>query len=576
MERRRGKQGASGKRDGTAAAPGVAGPGGQGGGRRPPMLAGYLRDSRSGIIDTRSAVLRNSRDEIRIAWRRSAGLAMDLINNSGRLRGAADQVIADTVGTELVLNPQPDLKSFNYTPEEAAAWSRDVKAKWKRWAWEPRECDLRGKFTVPQMIDIALRWEMAFGEVTGLISYLGADDRRRLGITTGTKVCMMPPTSLVQDTNEVEGMFQGVIHDPVGRAIYYRFSEMKGGIEGRKDVPAFDTQGRRFVIHVFDPMDATDVRGISRMAPAFRQHIQHETLVDATIQTQIMQTIFAATLTSASPSKEAFQAIEALPDDDNGEDLRAEFMAYFGGSLARAREGQITVSADPRVSHLAPGEQFALHGSPTPGPQFLPVSAALSRDMARAIGITYGGLTMDHSAATYSSVRMENSSIWPVVLRRRERIAAPICQAIYEVWLDEQIAMGRIAIKGGYEAFRRHRDLVTWALWQGPAKPTADDLKSAKAATERLQNGTSSLASECAELGNDPDEVMDQRRREHQAYLDSGMPSPFTRPNAAAAEPAGVPDDEPAPKPASSPAAAKKPAKKALRQPPSAGPFRRI
>ncbi|RWB94620.1 MAG: phage portal protein [Mesorhizobium sp.] len=570
MERRRGNRGAS-RSAGKGGVPAL--PGAEGVGARPPMQAGYLRDTRSGIIDTRSAILRDSRDEIRMAWRRSAGLALDLINNSGRLRGAADQVIADTVGTELVLNPQPDLRWLNYSQEEAAAWSRDVKAKWKRWAWEPRECDARGKFTVPQMIDVALRWEMAFGEVTGVISYLGADDRRRLGIRTGTKVCMMPPTSLVQDTNEVEGMFQGVIHDPVGRAIYYRFSERKGGITGHKDVPAFDADGRRFVIHVFDPMDATDVRGISRMAPAFRQHIQHETLVDATIQTQIMQTIFAATLTSASPSKEAFEALEALPDDQS--DLRDEFLAYFGGSLTRARDGQITVSADPRISHLAPGEQFALHGSPTPGPQFLPVSASLSRDMARAIGITYGGLTMDHSNATYSSVRMENSSIWPVVLRRRERIAAPICQAIYEVWLDEQIAMGRVAIKGGYEAFRRHRDLVTWALWQGPAKPTADDLKSAKAATERLQNGTSSLASECAELGNDPDEVMDQRRREHQAYLDSGMPSPFARPNAAVTEQGGETEGEPEPMPTKR-AASSATGKKAIRHPPGTGPWRKI
>ncbi|WP_353619417.1 phage portal protein, partial [Ochrobactrum sp. SFR4] len=97
------------------------------------------------------------------------------------------------------------------------------------------------------------------------------------------------------------------------------------------------------------------------------------------------------------------------------------------------------------------------------------------REVARAIGITYGSYSMDYSAATYSSVRMEMASIWPVVMRRRERIAGPFLQMIYENWLDEEIGEGRLPFKGGYNAFLAHREKITWALWQGPAAPNADD-----------------------------------------------------------------------------------------------------
>jgi hypothetical protein len=65
----------------------------------PRPTAGYLRDTKAGIIRTRPAVLRESRDDIRAAWTRSAGIAVDLIQNSGRLKGAVDQVLADTVGS---------------------------------------------------------------------------------------------------------------------------------------------------------------------------------------------------------------------------------------------------------------------------------------------------------------------------------------------------------------------------------------------------------------------------------------------------------------------------------------------
>ena len=498
---------------------------------RPAPQAGYLRDSRSAVLNTRPAPLRSSRDEIRVAWTRAAGLALDLIQNSGQLRGAADQVVADTVGEELVLNPQPDLSGLGYSPEETADFVRLIKKRWKHWSWNARECDLRGKFTLPQLIDVALRWDMAFGEATGVMSYL-PPEARPLGMRTGTKLCLKTPTALVQDTSEWERLFQGVIHDEVGRPVAYRFEELNRGFRSKKDYPAFDRDGRQLVIHVFDPMDAGDVRGISRMAAAFRQHIQREILVDTTIQTAILQTVLAVTLSSKSPSKDAFEAIQAL-EGEGGSGLGDAFQDYFLATLDRAANGKISIGSEPQISHLAPDEELGFKAAGVPGPQFLPVNAALSREMARAIGITYGGLTMDHTNATYSSVRMENSSIWPVVLRRRSRTAAPIKQVAYEHWLDEEIGAERILFKGGYEVFAANREKICWALWQGPAKPTADDGKSAKASTEKLLNGTSTLAIECAELGNDPDEVFEQRAREHKRYVSAGLPSPFVPRNSA-------------------------------------------
>lgn len=502
----------------------------------PRARAGYLRDTRSKVLSTRMASLRDHRDDVRIAWRRTAALALDLIQNSSRLRGAADQVIADTVGVELVLNPQPDLSALGYSADESAALVRLIKQRWKRYAWSKRECDLRGKFTVPQMIDIALRWDMAYGESLGVVSYMKPAERRRYGITAGTKMCMVNPTKLVQDTSEIEGMFQGVIHDANGRPVAYRIEQKESGIAVKRDYRAVDADGRDLVVHVFDPVDAGDVRGISRLAAAFREHIQHEILVDTTIQTAILQTVFAATLTSKSPSKEAFEAITQMDDDlpqAEGENkplsVSEEYREYFRAMLDRAAESEIAIGSEPQVSHLAPDEELKLLTTQTPGPQFVGVSNELSRGMARAIGISFGGYTMNHEKATYSSVRMETASIWPVVMRRRERCAAPIAQAIYEAWLDEEVGEGRIPIKGGYEAFRANRDAICWALWQGPAKPTADDGKSAKASSERLWNGTSTLADECAEQGKDPDEVFDQRKREHEKYLAAGMPSPFER-----------------------------------------------
>ena len=495
--------------------------------------ARFLRDTRSNILSTRPAVLTNSRDDIRIAWQRSAGLAMDLMQNSGRLSGAADQVIADTVGSALELAPKPDtatLRKLGYDEKEIAEFITLIKREWNWWSKSPSECDHRGKLTVPQMIDVGLRWHMAFGEITQIMTYMSVAERAKYGIKTGTKVLMVTPSKLVQDTNSFEQIFQGIIHDGNGRPEKYRFLE--SGYPGiiKKDYLARDKFGMPIVVHIFDPNDATDMRGISRLTPAFRKHIQHEMLDDATVQTAILQTVFAATLTSPLPSVDVFEGIEGIKETLPSE-VRESFGEVFGELYANAiensKKGGVNLSADPQISHLAPGEEFKMHGTATPGPQYQSFSAALDREMARAIGITYESFTLDNAGATYSSSRVGNSSIWPVVVRRRQRIAAPQAQVIYEAFLDEAIGTGRIPFKGGHKSLIANREKICSAQWRGPAKPSADDDKSARASGRRLENRTSTLEIEAADLGYDHNELIETQIREHKKYKEAGMTSPY-------------------------------------------------
>lgn len=503
--------------------------------------ARYMRDTKSGVIASRAAPLTSHRDDVRRSWSRAAGLAMDLIQNSGRLKGATDQVLADTVGVGLTLTPDPDLSGLGYNEKEKADWIRLVKKRWRSYWHNARECDMRGKLTGPQMVDIGLRWHIAYGEATGVFDFFTAGDRSRYGITSGTKLCLVPPPRLVQDTNPLEGLFQGVHHDGKGRPVSYRFEIVTGGLKSKRDYAAFDVDGRPLVMHVFDPFDATDVRGISPMTSAFRKHIQAEMLDDATLQMAILQTVFAITLTSDAPSQDAYEALEVLREVEGGKGYAKEYLDFIGAQLDRAAESRISVGADPQVSHLGPGEQLGMETAKVPGQDYLPFSNNLAREMARAIGMTFGAFTMNWNDATYASTRMENSSIWPVVMRRRERNAAPMCQMVYANWLDEEVGEGRIPFKGGYAAFRANRDRVADANWQGPPKPTADDHKAARASTERLQNGTSSIAVETGDLGVDPDALFEQRQREHRRYVDAGMASPYA---ARAAQP--VIETEPA------------------------------
>lgn len=463
--------------------------------------AQYLRDNSSGILAMRRAVTREGGDAVRQSAERASALAWDFIRNSGWIAGAVDQIITDTIGDELRLSARPQLAKLGYDAKETTEWARQVEAEWYLHVWRRQEYSLNGTTTLAEHLDGVIRYYLASGEAFGVVDFMSKAQRKRYGIKTGTKVSLISPGRVKRETDEYNGLDQGVFLDDLGRPVKYRTLARRAGQDYDLDVPAWNGSLQRFV-HVMDRGDNPDsVRGISVLAPVLKVASQYDQLADATLTTALLQTAFAATIKSPEPSTEAFQAIMTLEDEDA--DLAADLMDVWGNRIDALKENGISMSDHGRISHLGPGEEFEMHTAATPGSQYIPFSQNLQREIARRLGITFESYAMDHSNANYSSVRMAMSSVWPIVTRRRERIAAPFCQAVYEAWLDEMIGSGRIEFKGGYAAFAANRELVTNAEWPGPAQPVADDYKATMAAAKRLELGLSSHADESALLGRD-------------------------------------------------------------------------
>lgn len=493
--------------------------------------AGYLRDTQSAVIRSRPASLTEHRDDVRRVWRRAGALAMDMIQNSGQLRGVADQMIADSCGVELLVNYNPNLAPFGYSPEEAKAFKKLVRERYRLWCWDRRECHSRGDMTIPQQADLSIRNWLAFGESGGVVDYMGRGLRARYGITTGTKYTVFSPTRIVQDTSETERMFQGVIRDENGRIKAYRCETRDRGIVRKVDLPAIDRDGRQLFVHVFDPVSAEDERGISPLAATFRSYLMGENVDDAVAQMMFLQTMYAIVVTSERPSAEAFEGLEALKEAGAlGTDAIAkDFANYFKAQLDKAAEGEIKVGDRPGISNMAPGESFEFKNLTVPGPDYSPFRKTISRNTARALGVSYGGYTLDFESASYASTNMENAAVYPLAVRRTERIVAPNYLVPFASWLDEEIGEGRIEFKAGHEVFAANREALTWAEMIPPPKPSADDEKRDRAVTERLLNGTSTMEVECAARGLDPEDVFESRVNWHQRYVKAGVPSPYDR-----------------------------------------------
>lgn len=493
--------------------------------------ARYLRDDQLGTVSMRRAVNREHRDDVREAWGRASALTASAFQNSGKLAGALEQVITDTVGTGLVLNARPDWSGVR--GGDRAEFIRTVERRWKQWSSNPIECDLRGKQTVDEMVDTYLRWYIVFGEYFMLMPYMAPARRAARGAQTGIKVCAVNPLRMSRETRPTEGLYEGIYHDADGMPTHMRIKEDRSGVPVWVDHRIRDQVGRPLAFHGMMG-ESGDVRGITPMAPAIKDWLTYDQATDSTNALLLIQSLFAATLKSGALDRDALEGILTFADELDTKDgySGAEGLLPLDYLLERyetvASKG-IHVGDHGRINVLAPGDEFEFHTPGGTSASYLPLATNQLRSIARCLGITFSSFSMDHNGATYTSVRMETSTIWPVAVRRKSRLAAPAKQAIYEAWLDEEIGEGRIPFPGGYRAFQAQRHAICAAEWIGPAKPVADDLKAAKAASERLANMTATVEDEIQERGGDPEAIFERQLMEHQRYVDAGMPSPYAR-----------------------------------------------
>ena len=478
------------------------------------VSAAYMRGGASPFFFNWSPALRDQRDEVRLGYVAAAARAIDAMHNSGWISGAVDQAVSNTIGTGLRLAARPDREALGWTSDDADAWAETVERRWSTWSEAPLECDAAGKMTIAQMTDSALRAYYSHGEALALTPFI-----RRPESLTGTKAQLLPPHRLVQDSNLGGRMFQGVTIDTFGLPQAYRMKVSADGFN-TIDIRARDGAGRPQVIHLFEGREG-QMRGITPLAPALRVVRQFDQLADATLQAALIQALFAATIEGDAPTSEMLQALQSEDEQGTSEDGLDMLM---GAQAAWYQNSRIDLGAAGRVVHMFPGQKLTFNRSETPNGTYEAFAKFLLREVARCLGMTFETLTGDYSSATYSSVRMATSEMWPITLRRRQNIAGRFCQIVYEAWLEEQIEQGLIKFPGGFFGFLANRPSAVAANWRGPAKPQADDLKTAKAHEAYKRMGIFSDERIADDLGFDIGDEYERRAREKKLREKHGLP----------------------------------------------------
>lgn len=477
----------------------------------------YMRGGRGVVFNGWKPRLRDAADDIGASWDAASARTIDLIHNSGWVSGAIDQAISNTVGTGLRLKAMPEYEQLGMTDQEAREWSRLVEQRWELWSRSPFECDIEGRRNFGQMQAAAFRAWFSTGEIFAELPW------RKRG-AYGTKVRLIAPHRVPRTTNTVDGTQQGIRMDADGFPIAYIVSR-KDPVLGNSEViiPARDNTGRIRMTHIYDGAVGS-LRGISPLVPALQVARQFDQLADATLTAALIQTVFAATIKSDEPTEEMLQGLltpaEQAKMMANG---GSPMDAWFDASAGWYSGTSLNLGINGRIAHLFPGQEMQFHSPSNPSAAYKDFSLHLLREIARCLGMTYESATGDYDSATYSSVRMATHEIFQITQYRRKNIVAPLCQAAYECWLEEEIENGAIPFPNGLSSFQRNKVAACRADWRGSPKPQADDNKIASAHQTWRQLGVITDEMIANDLGVDIEDVYMQLSREKQMRLQYGI-----------------------------------------------------
>ena len=142
--------------------------------------------------------------------------------------------------------------------------------------------------------------------------------------------------------------------------------------------------------------------------------------------------------------------------------------------------------------------------------------------IAAALNIPYEVL-MKSFNSSYSASRAALLQAWEQFRLRRAWFSRDFCQPVYEMWLTEAVATGRIEAPGFF-ADPAIRFAYCNAEWYGPSMSILDPIKDVNGSTLRIQCGLSTHEREAAEMtGSDFYENLETIRIEQQRAAEAGI-----------------------------------------------------
>lgn len=457
----------------------------------------------------------------------------DLGRNNGLMGGAMQTYRDNIVGAVLRLSATPDYRLLGWKPEQAREFANYVEAKFRSWA-DTTECDAARSMNLLGLALQSLGGAMLNGDSLALPLWLP-----RPGSRWSTRIMTMEADRLstpigMEHLDNIRG---GIEFDSYGAPLAYhilkrhpgdafnRFGAYAAQMMEWDRVPAFTAWGRQRVIHLHDKERSGQSRGRPIVSGVMREFHMAGKYSSNELEASLANSLVAAFLESDLDQESAAALF--------GDDPRASWAnSVRQAQSIRKLKGAavIPLPAGARMSSFTPGR---------PNQAFEAFMLASLRHIAAGMNLPYELLLKDFSKTSWSSARASLLEAWRYFHGRRRWLTDYWLRPIYELWFEEAVNAGEIEAPNFYQnkyAYLRARFLFGGRGW-------VDPVKEAQAAVIRMNAGLSTMEKECADQGDDYEEVLDQLAVERNMKIARGLPLSDDPAVAAAALASGAGDD---------------------------------
>lgn len=417
-----------------------------------------------------------------------------LVRNNGYAQNAVDSWSANAVGVGL--KPSSQVQS--------PARKKALQRLWLDWT---DEADAEGLTDLYGLQRRAAREVFIAGEVFVRFRPRRVED----GLTVPLQLQMLPSEMLPMEKSGVGAsgnvIRQGIEFDLIGRRVAYHFyrrhpgDSTEPGLAGETvRVPADE------VLHVIDPVEAGQLRGVSRFAPAIVKLFLLDQYDDAELDRKKIAAMYAMFVTSPADA----DPLEGDPADE-------------------VAPGQIV--------RLDPGEEVTIGDPADSGATYEPFQYRTLLQVAAALGIPYPYLTQDMVKGNFSNSRL-------ALMEFRRKVEAwqhsvmvyQFCRPVWQRWMDMAVLASAIRLT----SYDTRRAQYQACKWLPPKWQWVDPLKDINAEIAEIEAGLKSRGQAISERGFDVEEmdaeIAADRQREARLGLD------FRRPGSPAAS-TSVPED---------------------------------
>lgn len=426
------------------------------------------------------------------------GRSRDLARNTPLATGAIATDVTHVIGDGLVLQASIDHEALGISAESADQMEREQE---REFALFCRTCDFTRIQKFDELQSLVYRAKRESGDV-----FVFRRFRKDAGDVYGTKLLVIEADRVSNpdrraDSETVAGGVEFLNGVPVA---YHVTDKHPGGIRpgglAWDRIAARTETGLATVLHLYDRLRPEQSRGIPYLAVVIEPLKQLGTYSDAEIAAAVVSSFVTV-------------AIES-PDDDGEQ-------AVIGERDQGLADNEVKLGSGAVLS-LAPGEKMSAFNPGRPNDKFDPFFLAITRQIGVALEIPHE-LLIKHFTASYTASRAALELAKMTFKRRRSAQGASFNDGVYEWFMDEAVASGRLN-RPGYFENPLMRAAYLGAEWIGPAMASLNPKQEAEADARDIETGVKTREQVCIErTGGEFEKKAAQLSKEARMLRDAGL-----------------------------------------------------